>query len=206
MQALIKKSIPDFLKESRIFNVNATDMQGNFIYVNDLFAKRFSFITKNFIGFPSLKTVYPADHNACYKAVEACLTPPFKPVKVQLRKPLKDTKEVEWTDWEFSVLFNDDNEPFGVLCVGYAITHLKQSLKKLQLQNEQITKIAQQQAHQIRGPISTLLMALEVFKMKGKHSDESKISLLHQAAHQTDDSIKQIVEEYIDNIRKANVE
>ena len=85
-----------------MLNVNVTDMEGYFIYVNTVFEERFKFITNKFLGYYSMDTIYHEDHEVCTKAVMECIENPLVPVKVELRKPLNNADTFEWTEWEFS--------------------------------------------------------------------------------------------------------
>jgi len=185
--------IPKYLKESTILNVNATDMTGNFIYVNESFQERFSFITDDFMGFYSMKTIYQKDHDACIEAVERCFANPNTPARVKLRKPLDGYDKYEWTDWEFSPLFDAEGQPLGVLCVGYAITEQQILIKKLRNSNIMLEKVAQSQAHQLRGPITSLQMILTMLKNNKDVVNEKDLDLLSKALVNVDESIKAII-------------
>ncbi|WP_027001918.1 PAS domain S-box protein [Hugenholtzia roseola] len=112
------------LINSSYFYVVVTDMQGRYVYVNDYFKKRFSYISQNFLGVDSLKSVYEQDWAICGKAVEHCLRT-GKGIVARLRKPKKNTdQEFLWTQWEFSP-FGEKEQPLGVICIGHDITNIE---------------------------------------------------------------------------------
>jgi PAS domain S-box-containing protein len=112
------------LIQSRYFYVVITDMNGGYVYVNDYFKDRFSYIAEDFLGVNSLESVYEQDWAICEKAVEHCLKT-GKGTFVRLRKPKKETdQEFAWTQWEFSPLY-EQGKPLGIICVGHDITNLE---------------------------------------------------------------------------------
>ncbi len=203
MSEQIADLIPTYLRESEIFNVYVTDMKGYFTYVNKTFQKRFSFINEDLLGVFSLETVCGEDHESCERAVEQCFANPHVPAKVQLRKQIDKGGDYEWTDWEFSLLYNKSGQPIGVLCVGYAITEQKNLIKKLLQKNAALTKVAQAHAHVLRGPLTTLLMAIGLVKRKKEAIAEREIKILLESASKLDESIHTIVNLTIEDQEKT---
>jgi PAS domain S-box-containing protein len=114
--------LPEFLINSNTYSVVITDFEGAYIFVNDLFKQRFSYISEDLIGQNSLAVVYNGDHEKCIEAVKDVLQNPCKIVRVSLRKPSANGKDFFWTDWEFSQLKDEKNIPVGILCVGHDST------------------------------------------------------------------------------------
>jgi PAS domain S-box-containing protein len=125
------QQIPQFLKKSKKYDVVATDLKGDYVYINQTFKDRFSFITQDFIGKPSAISIHPDDLNRAQEVVHICLSNPDEVVPIQLRKPIKLESGFYWTQWEFSVITNKDLEPIGILCIGHDITEPKQNIIKL---------------------------------------------------------------------------
>jgi PAS domain S-box-containing protein len=118
----LKSLLPQCLLNSETYYLVITDLEGKYIFVNELFKKRFSFISENFIGQPSLNSIYPEDHQVCLQAVEQCFANPDKAIKVCLRKPDTSLNDFYWTEWEFSVFKDRHQTPIGILCLGHDIT------------------------------------------------------------------------------------
>jgi len=117
------------LEYSSIFYVLKTDLQGNYTYVNAIFAERFAFLSTDFIGKPSLGSIDERDHARCLEAVRECLERPGRVVPVKLRKPSQMGGSY-WTQWEFSaVLVN--GVPQELLCVGFDISDQENQLQAL---------------------------------------------------------------------------
>ncbi len=125
----IKSLIPEFLLHSEIYSLVITDLEGRYIFVNEVFKKRFSFICENFIGQSSFIAIYPEDHAICLHAVEQCLANPEKVVKVNLRKPDTSQENFYWTAWEFSAFKDKNGNVIGILCLGHDITETQRASK-----------------------------------------------------------------------------
>lgn len=134
--------LPVFLANSQIFYVAIINLEGKYVYVNDLFNKRYSFICSNFVGQHSYIAIHPTDHGVCAAAVEKCFADPQTPVKVRLRKPDTNLDDYYWTEWEFSVYTDSSKEVLGILCIGVDITQ---------------TEIATKRAVEFAGKVETIL-------------------------------------------------
>ncbi|MCS6822032.1 MAG: PAS domain S-box protein [Microscillaceae bacterium] len=126
----IKCLLPDCLLNSETYSLVITDLEGKYVFVNEVFRKRFSFIREDLIGQPSFITIYPEDHALCLRAVEQCLANPSKVVKVRLRKPDSNLDDFYWTEWEFSIFKNQENKPLGIICLGHDITETERASRQ----------------------------------------------------------------------------
>lgn len=126
----IKSLLPECLLNSEIYYLVITDLEGRYIFVNDIFKDRFAFICENFIGQPSLIAIYPEDHQVCLRAVEQCFVNPDKVVKVHLRKPDTNQYDFYWTEWEFSLFKDQHKKPIGILCLGHDITETEKATQQ----------------------------------------------------------------------------
>jgi PAS domain S-box-containing protein len=126
----IKSLLPECLLRSETYSLVITDLEGRYIFVNDIFKNRFSFICENFIGQPSFIAIYPEDHQVCLRAVEQCFANPNKVVKVHLRKPDTNRHDFYWTEWEFSVFKDQHKTPIGILCLGHDITETEKASRQ----------------------------------------------------------------------------
>jgi len=117
----IEDLISPQLRFSKVFYVNVTDLEGNYLYVNELFVKKFGFITDDFLG-KSFADIISADD--IQKSIEAsiyCIENPKAFVPIILKKPLP-SGDYYYTQWEFSLLQNNKNEPIGIICIGFDMT------------------------------------------------------------------------------------
>ncbi len=118
----VQNLLPDFLINSGIYSVVATDLNGNYIFVNELFRKRFAFMGIDFIGRPFSVTVHPDDTETANQAAYTCIHEPEKKVSLQLRKPDNYAGNYYWTQWEFSLFRDSEGNGMGILCIGHDIT------------------------------------------------------------------------------------
>jgi len=122
--------IPSWLANSQIYAVTIINLEGVYIYTNEVFQKNFV-SGKNVVGFPSVRTIHPLDAEKCMEAVEYCIENPNKTIQLQLQKVHEDALGFYMTHWEFSALRNYEDEVIGIMSVGYDITSIKKSQKEL---------------------------------------------------------------------------
>lgn len=124
--------LPPWLKQSEVYSVIATDMEGRYVFVNQAFKERFGFITAHFEGEMFIASVHPDDVQPCLDAAMECLGRPHLPVKVTLRKPEPNGTDFYWTQWEFSAIQDGQGQPLGILCVGHDVTETKHARQQAQ--------------------------------------------------------------------------
>jgi PAS domain S-box-containing protein len=134
----IKEFLPSWILRSRNHYLIITDLEGNYIFVNDLFQKRFSFISDNFIGLSAQNSVHPEDLEKCATASLECINKPDAVVNLKIRKPDgRNTGEYCETDWEFSLFADKNKKPIGILCLGHDTTEIsKQSRIIIESENK----------------------------------------------------------------------
>lgn len=118
----ITSLLPPWLVHSKNYSLVITDLEGNYIYTNDIFKSRFSFLASDFTGMPFSESIHPADTEKCNLAAYHCITHPDEVVAVKVRKPDNLEGDFYWTQWEFSLFKDKNNEPKGILCIGHDIT------------------------------------------------------------------------------------
>lgn len=98
--------LPAFLRNSSTYSLVVTDLAGKYIYVNELFEKRFSFLCTQFVGEHISLAIHPEDLAKCDAVVEQCFLNPDKAFPIEIRKPSNVANEYHWTHWEFSMFKN----------------------------------------------------------------------------------------------------
>jgi PAS domain S-box-containing protein len=98
------------------------DNQGYYTYVNPLFASKFSFICKNFVGAQVDSIVNPDDLKKINQVATACKSHPHKTFTLRVRMTDSSGKNMVWTQWEASALKDTNNITCGIICLGYDIT------------------------------------------------------------------------------------
>lgn len=211
----IQESLPAWVTNSNSFSVNITDLEGNYLFVNNLFQERFRWIKENFIGAHFSITVHPEDVEKCNRAAELILTNQEEIVEIEVRKPREDSKtQFDYTHWEFSKFTNELNVPIGIFCLGFDVSKLKHFTHLLIKKNMQLAHIAQTQSHQVRGPLSSILGLTELLldgeANENMNDQKSYLEMLQAAGKQLDEKIHEIVAltdpkreaEYLQNMEK----
>jgi len=121
----LKALVPPFLLHSQTYAVVITDLEGRYIFTNEVFKKRFAFLAEDFIGKPFGITIHPDDVEKCNQVAYQCITNPDKIFQIQVRKPDNSEGDFYWTQWEFSLLKDQNQNPIGIFCLGYDISREK---------------------------------------------------------------------------------
>ena len=116
--------IPGWILRSKSYSLAVTDLEGKYIFVNEVFEQRFSFLAGSLEGLPFRMSIHPDDAEKCTAAAYECMSNPQAVVEVQMRKPGKEG-DFYWTNWEFSLFRDKHNQPAGLLCLGQDITEAK---------------------------------------------------------------------------------
>lgn len=118
----------DYFKISRQFYYLILDLNGSCSYINPLYAEKFR-VNRSRLSIDSFgsatSNIDVKEHEAI---VKQCLSNPGKPVNAEFRN--FTGKGFIWTQWEFSILFDEYDEPEGIQGVGLDITMKKEKEKK----------------------------------------------------------------------------
>ena len=108
IELLQEKKYLSSILNSQTNYVIRLDRLGNFTFANPEFLKTFGYEEGDLLNTPYYTTIFPKDIPRCAELAEQCWQQPGKIFRMLIRKPIKDTKEFLWTEWEFIALFNDD--------------------------------------------------------------------------------------------------
>lgn len=168
--------VPDYLHNSQCYYVCIVDMEGRYLYVNNYFQNKFSFLAENFLGLPFQITVYKEDIEKCNYTSWQCIQHPNMTFNVTVRKPNLEGNFF-WTNWEFSLLRDEHNQNIGILCIGNDITAEKILYDVLQ-------NILWQESHLLRKPVANILALVELIAEEGL--DNRKLNYLRESAQELD--------------------
>jgi hypothetical protein len=188
------------LKNSSLFYVVATSMDGKYSYVNDNYANAFSYINSNLVEQPFHITMHADDITTCIEVAAKCFQNPTKLFPATIRKHDGNGGYV-YTQWEYKAMFDAEKNPAGIFCLGYNITKYVAEELNLKNANEEIKKsrtilenIIFQQSHLIRAPLSNIIGLSSLLDKTKLDSNTSNIcDMILESSKQLDEVIKNIV-------------
>lgn len=93
----------------------------------------------------------------------------------------------------FNPILDQENQVIGISCFSRDITEQYTHTQMIEQQNEQLRKISLIQSHEVRGPLSSILGLVQLFKDSEKDSPDGEIiDLLGKAAERLDAVIRKI--------------
>ncbi|MDO8996542.1 MAG: PAS domain-containing protein [Sediminibacterium sp.] len=201
-QEEIINQLPTFLRNSATYSLIITNLEGKYIYVNEVFAQRFSFLSTQFVGEHISFAIHPEDLAKCGSVVEQCFMHPDQSFPIEIRKPSNLENEYHWTHWEFSLFKNASGEPAGILCLGHDITVGKERENKIVQQDERLKQITWQQSHEVRRHMVNMMGLYKLIKDSNVLTASEKIEKLDLLLNETkelDQIIHAIVERSVGN-------
>ena len=108
------------------------DRLGNFTFANPEFLQTFGYDRTELLNTPYYTTIFPKDIQRCAEVAGDCWQNPGKIFRLLVRKPIKDSKQFLWTEWEFIALTNENKTLSELQGIGIDVTD-----KILALQNNE---------------------------------------------------------------------
>jgi PAS domain S-box-containing protein len=185
--------------ENNSFYIIRTDLLGNYTYVNPYFCKMLSLTSEEWIGKPSLGLILPVDHQVCIDTVTKCFQEPDKSHWVILRKPVPSGTLS--TQWEFSLIKNENGIPTEVLCIGHDIT--PQILKQEELQalvdvtsqqNKRLVNFTYIISHNIRSHVANIIGIINLNAEGDEEDKRMSWELIQSSTNSLDETIQNLNE------------
>lgn len=194
------KETINLLEHSNFYYVIIAGMDSNYSYVNSHYAAAFGHIAKDMIGKPYSITMHPDDTNVCAEVAALCFQNPDRSFPATIRK--HDGKGgYIITQWEYRAMFDEQNQPNGVFCMGYDITEYVKVNEKLEVAQTEIEQkknvleqIGWEQSHLIRRPAANIIGLVGILNKMDLDQNTSNIcDMLTDSAEQLDAAINNIV-------------
>lgn len=188
------------LDNSTIFYLISVDMNGTYSYLNKRYSSEFDQIHGNLIGQNYAVTMHPDDLEICKTVSEQCFRNPVGLFPATIRK--HDGKGgFIITQWEYKAMFDVNNAPSGVFCLGHDITEFQKTTSELEstkdtLNDAKLTlsHIKYTQSHVVRKPIANIVgLSLLLDAMDLDPSVKSISAMISDSAKELDHVIKTIV-------------
>jgi len=181
-----------FLADSSFFYTIAIGMDSRYTYVSDNYNRNFDLLGDSLLGKHFSVTLHPDDIPLCSVAGMRCFENPGKLIPVSLRKHNGEGGFIS-TQWEMKAIFNANQEPEGIFCIGYNITELVIAKVEIESKINQLSEIGFIQSHVVRRPLANILglanlLAATDVPPNVRHLHE----LLFRSAGELDEAVKEI--------------
>jgi hypothetical protein len=197
--------MPDFeeikklLNDSTMYYLISVGMDSNYSYVNKRYQNVFNNIHGSLVGQHYSVTMHPDDTKICESVSELAFMNPGKVFPAIIRKHDGYGGYVT-TKWEYKALFDKDNLPDGMFCIGHDITELIQSSSELKDTKESLTKtqynlaeINYIQSHVVRKPLANIMGLSNLLETMDLNTELGDIvSMITESAKELDQVIKDI--------------
>ncbi len=100
-----------------------------------------------------MNDVHPDDHQQVQEVVKHCFDNSGQFFSITIRKPVSEENYIT-TDWDFIAIADEQLAPHGIMCIGYEITHL---LNSIDGKRKKINDMINAQSHIIRRPLANIL-------------------------------------------------
>jgi len=187
----------NLLEDSTIYYLIAVDMESKYSYINKRYHRIFDHVHGNLVGQHYSITIHPDDLSICSSVAEQAFTYPGKIFPAVIRK--HDGKGgYIITQWEYKAMFDADNHPAGMFCIGHDITkfmqnslELKDARKILNKTKLTLSQIAYTQSHVIRKPIANIMgLVLLLESMEMEPGMEGVFKMINESAKELDEVIR----------------
>ncbi|MET3115642.1 PAS domain S-box-containing protein [Pedobacter sp. CG_S7] len=189
------------LNNSSIYYLIAVDMNSNYLYINKRYQNSFNVISSQLVGQHYAVTVHPDDLEICHSVSAKCFQNPSHVFPAIIRKHDGNGGYII-TQWEYRAMFDDNNLPAGMLCIGNDITEFMQTsidleTAKKSLNDAELTlnQLFYLQSHVFRKPVANIIgLTLILDSMEIDATIKSIFSMVNQSAKELDEVIKKIAE------------
>jgi hypothetical protein len=189
------------LDKSVLFYIVCVNMDSSYSYINEHYAKEFSHIKKELTGQPCSVTMHPDDMNTCVAVSTKCFENPGQLFPATIRKHDGNGGYV-YTQWEYKAMFDEQNNPAGIFCLGYNISkyiaeasQLLTAKEEIEINTLKMKKIIFQQSHLIRAPLSNIIGLCSILDKSLLDANTSNVcDMILESSKQLDDIIHSVVD------------
>jgi hypothetical protein len=175
--------IKALLNNSKTFYLISVGTDSNYAYVNEHYADLFTKIHGELVGKHYSVTIHPEDLWICGDVSAKCFAHPDQIFPATIRKHDGEGGYIA-TQWDYKAMFDEDQKPVGVFCIGYDITEFLQTTAAL-------SQLEHIQSHVIRKPIANLLGLIALLNAVPLTSElESIVEMIGKSALELDNYIK----------------
>jgi hypothetical protein len=194
------EEIKKLLHDSSLYYLLSIDMNSNYSYINNRYRAAFDGIHGDLVGQHYSITMHEEDLNVCSRVAEQCFIHPDKVFPAIIRKHDGNGGFVI-TQWEYKALFDDNNIPTGIFCLGNDITEfmrasidLENTIESLNDAKLTLDEIAYVQSHVVRKPIANIIGLTNVLETTDNVDAGLKgiLTMLKTSAKELDEVIQKM--------------
>ncbi|MBN8853260.1 MAG: hypothetical protein BGO55_13005 [Sphingobacteriales bacterium 50-39] len=123
-----KKFLASIL-QSQTNYVIRLNRQGQFTYANPAFLKTFGYAEQDLQHVLFYTTIFPKDLARCQQVANECWNNPGKISRLLIRKPIGQSRQFLWTEWEFLALQDEDGQVGEIQGIGLNVSEKLQTLQ-----------------------------------------------------------------------------
>ncbi len=121
-----KKFLASIL-QSQTNYVIRINRSGHFTYANPAFLKTFGYFGKDFQQILFHTTIFPKDVARCQQVANECWNNPGKVSRLLIRKPIGQSRQFLWTEWEFLALLEENGQVNEIQGIGLNVSEKVQT-------------------------------------------------------------------------------
>jgi PAS domain S-box-containing protein len=181
------QAIKSLLGDSGTYYLIAVGMDSNYSYLNKHYAEIFEPIHGDLVGKHYAVTMHQDDLKTCQAVSEKAFIHKESVFPATLRKH-DGAGGFIITRWEYKAMFDENNEPTGIFCIGHDITEFMQISGKLQ-------EIKISHSHSIRRYVANLLGLGKLIQEATELQDmQDAAKMIVQSATDLDKVVKEVNE------------
>ncbi|MDO6434421.1 response regulator [Flavitalea sp. BT771] len=100
---------------------------GHFTYTNPAFRKTFGYTEQDLQHILFYNTIFPKDLARCKQVANECWNNPGKISRLLIRKPIGQSRQFLWTEWEFLALQDEDGQVNEIQGIGLNVSEKLQT-------------------------------------------------------------------------------
>ena len=107
-----------------VIRINRT---GHFTYANPAFLKTFGYTAQEIPDILFYTTIFPKDLARCQQVANECWNNPGKVARLLIRKPIGQSRQFVWTEWEFLALPGENGQVNEIQGIGLDVSEKLQT-------------------------------------------------------------------------------
>ena len=157
-----KKFLASIL-QSQTNYVIRINRSGYFTYANPAFLKTFAYVEHNIYQVLFHTTIFPKDVARCQQVATECWNNPGRIFRLVIRKPIGQSREFLWTEWEFLALQEENGQVNEIQGIGLNVS---EKLQTEQAKEEAIRTLSYAMTYAKMGSWKLDFLSSELFMSK----------------------------------------